>query len=98
MRRGAAAVDAAADGAVGGGGAGVDGERAVRAEPEPVVAGGSSVVRGHGRGPDEHLRGGSGACIGAVLAAPGLEVWEVSERQGVTYDSDAVNPVPLLPH
>lgn len=41
--------------------------------------------------------GGSRACIQAVLAAPGLEAWEVSDRQGVTYDSDGVNPVPPLP-
>ncbi|WP_432486128.1 hypothetical protein [Kineococcus esterisolvens] len=41
--------------------------------------------------------GGSRACIEAVLAAPGLEAWEVSQRQGVTYDSDEVNPVPPLP-
>jgi hypothetical protein len=40
--------------------------------------------------------GGSRACIDAVLAAPGLEVWEVHDRQGVTYDSDALNPVPAL--
>ena len=41
--------------------------------------------------------GGSRACIEAVLAAPALEAWEVRDRQGVTYDSDAVNPVPPLP-
>ena len=41
--------------------------------------------------------GGSRACIDAVLAAPGLEAWEVQDRQGVTYDSDVLNPVPPLP-
>ena len=41
--------------------------------------------------------GGSRAYTEAVLAAAGLEAWEVSDRQGVTYDSDAVNPVPPLP-
>lgn len=41
--------------------------------------------------------GGGRACIEAVLAPPGLEAWEVSDRQGVTHDSDALNPVPALP-
>ncbi|WP_432564471.1 hypothetical protein [Kineococcus sp. SYSU DK003] len=41
--------------------------------------------------------GGSRACIDAVLAAPGVEAWEVRDGQGVTYDSDAVNLVPPLP-
>lgn len=40
--------------------------------------------------------GGSQACIDAVVAS-GLEAWEVSDRQGFTYDSDALNPVPPLP-
>ncbi|WP_432522836.1 hypothetical protein [Kineococcus sp. SYSU DK006] len=41
--------------------------------------------------------GGSRACIDAVLAAPGLEAWEVPDGQGVTWDSDGVNPVPPRP-
>lgn len=41
--------------------------------------------------------GGSRACIEAVLGAPGVEAWEVQHGQGVTYDSDVLNPVPPLP-
>jgi hypothetical protein len=41
--------------------------------------------------------GGSRACIEAVVAASGLEAWEVSDGQGVTYDSDVLNPVVPLP-
>lgn len=38
--------------------------------------------------------GASRGCIDALLAEPTLEVWEVRDGQGVTYDSDTVNPVP----
>jgi len=41
--------------------------------------------------------GGSRACIEAVLAAPDLEAWEVTDQQRVTYDSDSLNPVPPPP-
>jgi len=41
--------------------------------------------------------GGSRACIDAVLAAPGLEVWEVPDSQRVSFDSDTLNPVPPPP-
>ena len=41
--------------------------------------------------------GGGRACIDEVLAAPGLEVWGGQERQRVTCDSDALNPMPSPP-
>ncbi|NIZ91358.1 hypothetical protein [Kineococcus rubinsiae] len=41
--------------------------------------------------------GGSRACIDAVLAAPGLEAWDVDHRQRVTWDSDTLNPQPQRP-
>lgn len=38
--------------------------------------------------------GGTRECITAVVAAAGLEAWEVDETQSVTIDSDALNPLP----
>jgi hypothetical protein len=39
--------------------------------------------------------GGSAACIAEILAHPGLEAAEVPASQGVTWDTDTVNPLPL---
>lgn len=38
--------------------------------------------------------GGSEACIGDLLAAPGLEVFPAAAGDPVCYDADTVNPVP----
>jgi hypothetical protein len=40
--------------------------------------------------------GGSNACIAAVLADPNLEVLPARLSDGVTYDSDRLNPTPRL--
>jgi hypothetical protein len=39
--------------------------------------------------------GGSAACIAALLADRGLEAWEAALDQGVDWDADEVNPLPL---
>jgi hypothetical protein len=41
--------------------------------------------------------GGSTACIQAVLAEASLEAMPVSVDQSVTWDSDAINPLPPSP-
>ncbi|GAB3243228.1 hypothetical protein GCM10027586_17060 [Kineococcus gypseus] len=41
--------------------------------------------------------GASEACIEAVLAAADLEAWPVTDRQGLTWDSDHLNPLPPQP-
>jgi hypothetical protein len=39
--------------------------------------------------------GGSAACIAEVVAQPGVEAAEVPVSQGITWDTDTVNPLPL---
>ena len=39
--------------------------------------------------------GGSAACIAELLAADGLEAWQVPADQRTTWDADTVNPAPL---
>jgi hypothetical protein len=46
---------------------------------------------------DSTLVGGSRALVDAILAAPGLEAWEVDGEVSLACDADAVNPVPDPP-
>lgn len=39
--------------------------------------------------------GGSAGCIAELLAHPGLEAVQVPVSQGITWDTDTVNPLPL---